>query len=48
MSEIIMFPIPVRTFKKLSEAAVSKNMTVAQVLAKAIDNIISENDSKED
>lgn len=34
-SEMIMLPIPMETYRALSDAAAKKNMTVAEVISKA-------------
>lgn len=40
--DMIMLPIPVPVYKALSDAAAKKNLTVAQLLAKAIGQAIEE------
>lgn len=40
--DMIMIPMPVPVYKALSDAAARKNMTVAQLLAKAIGQAIEE------
>ena len=40
--EIILFPIPIPVHKALSDAAAKKNMTVVQLLARAIALAIEE------
>jgi predicted DNA-binding ribbon-helix-helix protein len=41
--DVIPLPLPVPVYKALSDAAARKNMTVAQLLAKAIALAIKEN-----
>jgi len=40
--DMIMIPMPVPVYRAISDAAAKKNMTVAQLLAKAIELAIEE------